>query len=420
MRPCSRLGLFLPVLLSLTATLSAQDPALTRRTPVAVALDAIRTNNEWTLSQQESLCEVAAPPFGEDARAAELRRRFEMLGFRNVRIDPEGNVIAERPGARSGPRVILSAHLDTVFPDTTDVSVRRDGSRLRGPGIGDDCRGLAVILSVARALRDASLRTNGTIIFVGTVGEEGSGNLRGVRHLVDRQSAGRIDYFVSVDGVGLSAVGRAVGSHRYRVTVRGPGGHSYGDFGIPNPVHALGRAIAGISAIQVPSSPKTTFNVGMIEGGTSVNSIAMAAAMEIDLRSESQTALDSLDARARRAVAQGIESEHQRWPGGAGRLTVEWREIGKRPAAGQPDTSAVLRTTLAAARALGFVPAITASSTDANYPMSLGIPSVTIDAGGTGGGTHSLGEWYDDGMDGWKGPQWALLLVLSLAGVSGT
>ena len=419
MHPLPRSGRLLLAALSLATSLSGQDPVLAHRTPVAAALDLIRTNNEWTLSQQESLCEIAAPPFGEDARAADLRRRFESLGFRNVRIDAEGNVIAERPGTRSGPRVVLSAHLDTVFPDTTDVSVRRDGSRLRGPGIGDDCRGLAVILTVARALNEAGVRTSGTLVFIGTVGEEGSGNLRGVRQLVDHQSAGRIDYFVSVDGVGLSAAGRAVGSHRYRVTVRGPGGHSYGDFGIPNPVHALGRAIALIGAIQVPSNPKTTFNVGSIEGGMSVNSIAMAAAMEIDLRSENQTALDSLDARARRAVAQGVENEHQRWPGSTGRLSVEWREIGKRPAAGQPDSSAVLRAALAAARALGFLPAITASSTDASYPMSQGIPSVTIDGGGTGGGAHSLGEWYDDGVDGWKGPQWALLLVLSLAGVAG-
>jgi acetylornithine deacetylase/succinyl-diaminopimelate desuccinylase-like protein len=275
-----------------------------------------------------------------------------------------------------------------------------------------------VILTVARALREAEVRTTGSIVFVGTVGEEGQGNLRGVRHLVDHAGSAGIDYFVSVDGSGLTAVSRGVGSARYRVTVRGPGGHSYGDFGIPNPVHALGRAIASIAAIGVPLNPKTTFNVGRIEGGTSVNSIAMAAAMDLDLRSESQAALDTLDARARKAVAQAIEAEHQRWPGTRARLSVEWREIGRRPAASQPDTSPVLRATLAAARSLGFTPALTASSTDANYPMSLGIPSVTIDGGGTSGGAHSLGEWYDDGRDGWRGPQWALLLVLSLAGVA--
>jgi acetylornithine deacetylase/succinyl-diaminopimelate desuccinylase-like protein len=243
--------------------------------------------------------------------------------------------------------------------------------------------------------------------------------MRGVRHLIDRQTAGgRIDYFISVDGIGLTATTQAVGSHRYRVAVRGPGGHSFGDFGIPNPIHALGRAIAGIAQIQVPSSPRTTFSVGVIEGGTSVNAIAMSASMDIDLRSESQEALDSLDARMRRAVQAGVDAEHARWPGTTARLVSDFREIGKRPAATQPDTAQIVRATLAAARALGFIPALISSSNDTNYPMSLGIPSVAIDGGGSGGSAHSTGEWYDDGKDGWRGPQWALLLVLSLAGLS--
>jgi acetylornithine deacetylase/succinyl-diaminopimelate desuccinylase-like protein len=239
-----------------------------------------------------------------------------------------------------------------------------------------------------------------------------------VRHLIDRQSAGKVDYFISVDGAGHGLVARAVGSHRYRVTIRSPGGHSYGDFGIPNPVHALGRAIAGIAAIQVPASPRTTFNVGLIEGGTSVNSIAMSASMDVDMRSESQVALDTLDARVRRAVQAGVDAEHQRWPGQTARLAAEWKEIGKRPAAAQPDTALIVRSAVSTARQLGFVPAITASSTDANYPMRLGIPSVTMDGGGQGDGAHSLGEWYDDGPAGWKGPQWALLLTLTLTGLA--
>lgn len=401
----------------LPAWLAAQEPA---RPPIDLALDRIRTLNPWTLTQQVELCQIAAPPYQEAVRAAEFRRRLEALGLRNVRIDTEGNVIAERPGLRSEPRVVLSAHLDTVFPDSIDVTVRQSGTRYEGPGIGDDCRGLAVLLVVARALQESDVRTRGPIVIVGTVGEEGAGNLRGVRHLVDRQSAGRIDYFISVDGVGLSAVHRAVASHRYRVFIRGPGGHSFGDFGIPNPIHALGRAIAGIAQITVPVSPRTTFNVGVINGGTSVNAIAMEGWFDLDMRSESQVALDSLDARARRAVAGAIEAEHARWPAGAARLSADFREIGRRPGGSQPDSSAIIRATIAAARALGFVPALTASSTDANYPISVGIPSVTIDGGGSGGGAHSLNEWYEDGEEGWKGPQWALLLVLSLAGLGTT
>ena len=394
------------------AALSAQV-----RPPIDAALDRVRDLNQWTLTQQVELCQIPAPPFKEAARGAELRRRMEALGLRNIRIDAEGNVIGERPGVGPGPRVVLSAHLDTVFPDSVDVTVRQTGTRYEGPGIGDDCRGLAVLLIVARTLQETDVRTQGTLVFVGTVGEEGPGNLRGVKHLVDQQSAGPIDYFISVDGTGLTAVNRAVASHRYRVFFRGPGGHSFGDFGIPNPIHALGRAVAAIAQITVPASPRTTFNVGVIDGGTSVNAIPMEGWFDLDLRSESQAALDTLDARARRAVSGAIDAEHARWPGSSARLTAELREIGKRPGGVLPDTAAIVRATVAAARALGFVPAMTASSTDANYPIAAGIQSITIDGGGSGGSAHSSSEWYDDGEDGWKGPQWALLLVLSLAGM---
>jgi len=401
------------LLLGFPTAVAAQSP------PIDAALERLRQFNEWTLTQQAELCQIAAPPFKESARAAEFKRRLELLNLKGVRIDPEGNVIAERPGSRPGPRVVLSAHLDTVFGDSVDVTVRRTGTRLDGAGIGDDCRGLAVVLAAARALQEGEVHTLGPVVLVGTVGEEGLGNMRGTRHLIDRQSAGgRVDYFISVDGVGLSAVSRAVGSHRYRVTIRGPGGHSFGDFGIPNPIHALGRAIAGIAQIPVPASPRTTFSVGTIEGGTSVNAIAMSASMDVDLRSESQEALDSLDARMRRAVHQGVDAEHQRWPGNGSRLVAEIRELGRRPAASQADSAFIVRAAVAAGRALGFVPALTASSTDINYPMSLGIPSIAIDGGGAGGGAHSTAEWYDDGKDGWRGPQWAFLLVLSLAGLS--
>ena len=385
---------------------------------VRAALEALRTDNAWTLEQQVALCEIPAPPFGEAARAAEFKRRLEALGLASVRIDAVGNVIATRPGTGGSETMVLSAHLDTVFPEGTDVRVTREGTVLTGPGIGDDCRGLAVVLAVARAFERAQVRTRGDVVIVGTVGEEGPGNLRGVRHLFEKELPGRIRYFISVDGTGLGLTTAAVGSNRYRVTYRGPGGHSYGAFGMPNPIHALGRAMAKIADLPVPDRPKTTFNVGVIDGGTSVNSISATGVMDVDMRSESVAALDTLDARFRRALTAALAEEHARWPRSTVRLTVDIDTIGVRPAGAQPDSARIVRTALAAARALGFATEAAASSTDANIPISLGIPAITIDGGGTGRGAHSLGEMYDDGDRGWLGPQWALLIVTALAGVN--
>ena len=385
---------------------------------IASALARIRDHNEWTLDQQAEICAIPAPPFGEAKRGIAMRDRFRALGLQRVRIDRVGNVVGERPGRAGGRRVALTAHLDTVFPDTTEVHITRDGGVLTGPGIGDDCRGLAVVLTVARVLAESPVETDATIVFVATVGEEGPGNLRGVRHLFDAKSAGELNGFVSVDGAGLGLTSRGVGSHRYRVKYHGPGGHSFGAFGMPSPIHALGRAIAGFSDIIVPTNPKTTFNVGIIEGGTSVNSIAMSAAMDVDMRSESQDALDRLDRSFRRIVQRALEAERARWSDSDVPLEVAITEIGRRPASAPPNTAPIVRMAVSAAEALDFVPIPGASSTDSNYPLSLGIPAVTIDGGGSGSGAHSLSERYDDGHEGWKGPQWALLLILGLAGVA--
>src|SRR5688572_12832794 len=393
---------------------SLSPSAIAARPTVRAALDKIRADNAWTLDQQVSICEIPAPPFGEARRAEEFRRRLLTLGLTSSRIDSEGNVIARRRGTTGRPVVVLSGHLDTVFPETTDVTVTRQGTLFKGPGIGDDCRGLAVVLAVARAL--GRLQTQGDILFVGTVGEEGPGNLRGVRHLFTKEMKDSIDYFISVDGTGLGLTSRAVGSHRYRVTYEGPGGHSYGAFGMPNPAHALGRAIAGIADLRVPTDPKTTFNVGVLDGGTSVNSIPAAAVMDVDLRSESPGALDSLDAGFRAALDRALDAEHARWPDSRVRLRLEIDTTGIRPAGAQPDTARIVRAGLDAARALGFTSELTSGSTDSNLPMSLGIPAITIDGGGEGRGSHSLAEQYDDGERGWLGPQWAALLVMSLAG----
>lgn len=383
---------------------------------IRAALDRIRADNAWTVDQQVSICEIPAPPFKEERRAAEMKRRFEALGLRNVRIDSIGNVIAERPGTGGGPVVVIAAHLDTVFPEETDVRVKREGTILRGPGIGDDCRGLAVLLAVAKAMGIASVRTQGTVYFVANVGEEGPGNLRGVKHLFARSPA-KIDYFISVDGTGLGLTSKAVGSNRYKVSYKGPGGHSYGAFGMPSPIHAMGRAIAKISAIQVPRTPKTTFNVGIVEGGTSVNTISPLGAMEVDLRSESPEELAKVDASFRKAVDEALTEENARWPQSRAKVTVDVQSMGIRPAAAPPDSQRIIKTAQAAARALGFETPGSASSTDANWPMSLGIQAITLDGGGQGQGAHSLSESYDDGERGWLGPQWALLTIAMLAGV---
>ena len=401
------------LVLTLTTPLAAQTVPATNAT-VKRALDRIKADNAWTLDQQVSICEIPAPPFKESVRGAEYKRRLEALGL-TVRMDSIGNVIAERKGTGSGPTVMIAGHLDTVFPEGTDVKVKRDGTKMAGPGIGDDCRGLAVVLSVARAFQMEKLATTGTVIFVGNVGEEGPGNLRGVRHLFTKEYKGKIDYFISVDGTGLGVTSRAVGSNRYRVTYKGPGGHSYGAFGMPNPIHALGRAIASISDIQVPTSPKATFNVGIIEGGTSVNTISPSGSMDVDLRSESAKALADLDAKFQTAVHGAVTAENARWPSSRVRISLKLDTIGIRPAGAQPDDAPIVRAAVAAGKALGFTAPMTASSTDANFPMSLGIPAITIDGGGDGQGAHATSESYDDGDKGWLGPQWAALIIATLA-----
>jgi acetylornithine deacetylase/succinyl-diaminopimelate desuccinylase-like protein len=412
-----RITSLLFVLASAPHLILAQPARVVSGPALDAAIAKARADNEWTLGQQVSICEIAAPPFKEQARAAELKRRFESLGLRNVRIDAEGNVIGERPGDAAGPVVLLSAHLDTVFPESTDVKVTRSGTLFKGPGIGDDCRGLAVMLAALRALNAANVRTSGSILFVGTVGEEGPGNLRGVRHMFTKERpAPRIDYFISIDGTGLGVTNHAVGSHRYYVAYKGPGGHSFGAFGMPNPIHALGRAIANIGDIKVPASPKTTFNVGIVQGGTSVNSISPLGAMDVDLRSESPAELARVDSLFRRALHQALDAEHARWPNSRTRLTLDIQDRGVRPAGGTADSSLIVRVALAAAQHLGFQSELGSGSTDSNIPMSLGIPAITIDGGGRGQGAHGTAESYDDTDRGWLGPQWTILIIATLAG----
>lgn len=416
----THLRLLSAALTLVAATLAAQPTIPTTNARVRAALDLIKADNAWTLQQQIELTQIPSPPFKESVRGAEFKRRLEALGLKNVRIDSVGNVIAERRGVGTGPTVVIAGHLDTVFPEGTNVTVKHDGDKLLAPGIGDDDRGLAVVLAVVRAFERSGVRTNGTVYFVGDVGEEGAGNLRGMRHLFGRELKGKVDYFISVDDAGLGIASRAVGSNRYRVTYKGPGGHSYGAFGIPNPIHALGRAIAGIADIQVPTTPKTTFNVGIIQGGTSVNSISGDAVMEVDMRSESAASLDTVNVKVQKILRDALAAENARWTGSraaAAKLTMIIDTIGIRPTGAQSDAAPIVQTALGAAKALGFTSATSASSTDANWPISLGIPAIRIGGGGTTEGSHSTSEWYQDGLTGYVGVQWAALIVAALAGV---
>ncbi len=397
------------------AQAGAQDlgPRLMQDATVRAAVEAARADEPQTLEDQVRVCEIPAPPYNETERGKAVAQMFRDLGLKNVRIDKVGNVLGDRPGAAERPRLVFAAHLDTVFPEGTNVKVTREGTMLKGPGIGDDCRGLAVVLGVVRAMNTGNVQTPGTITFVANVGEEGLGDLRGVKFLFNESMKGQIDRFVSVDGTGYGITHIAVGSFRYKVTYKGPGGHSYGAFGLANPIHALGRAIAKISDFQVPSEPKTTFNVGRIGGGTSVNSIAFEAWMEVDMRSADAASLQSVDANFNKAVEQALAEENDRW-NNSGRLTLDKRPVGNRPAGRTAADAPIVLAAQSVTRALALPVTLDEGSTDSNIPMSLGIPAVTIDGGGRGTGAHSLGEAFDS-TDSWKGTQRAVLLAIALA-----
>ena len=402
-----------------SARVPVQGPAadvgsqLLREPAVKTAIDRLKNTEPQLLDDQVRLCEIPAPPFKEGRRAAALRQSFQSLGLKNVRIDRAGNILGERAGTAAGPHLVFSAHLDTIFGEEVPVRVTRAGPILKGPGISDDCRGLAVLLGVIRALRDAQIETPGPITFVGTVGEEGLGDLRGVKELFGGELKGRIDRFVSIDGAGLGITHIGVGSLRYRVTFKGPGGHSYGDFGLANPFHALGRAIARIADLEVPAVPKTTFNVGRVGGGTSVNAIASDAWMEVDLRSSDRAALATLDASLQKALDAALKEENDRW-GNRGRLTVSKTNVGNRPAGRVSADAPIVQAAVSVTRALGLPVSLDEGSTDSNLAMSLGVPAITVDGGGKATGTHSTDETFDS-TNSWQGTQRAFLLAIALA-----
>lgn len=351
------------------------------------------------LDETIELTEIPAPPFAEEMRAQRFAEKLSAAGLTDVSVDEEGNVIGRRPG-RSGDRtVVLSAHLDTVFPIDTDVTVKVEGDTLYAPGVGDNTRGLVVVLAILRTMQKYDIETDADVLFIGNVGEEGLGDLRGVKYLF-REGGPRIDAMIAVDGGKVNRlVFGGVGSHRYRVTFKGPGGHSWGAFGRASPHHAMGRAISEFvdNAVEVTSSGnKATYNVGRIGGGTSVNSIAFESWMEVDLRSGDQAKLDAIDAVLQRAVQKALRDENAARADGAA-LTVDVERIGTRPAARSDIESPLVQTAAAAMNALGVEPDLQISSTDANYPISIGIPAITLSRGGVGANAHAPNEsWKNE------------------------
>jgi acetylornithine deacetylase/succinyl-diaminopimelate desuccinylase-like protein len=380
-------------------------------------LEDIKADDDRALAEQKRITEIPAPPYKEKVRAEYYLKRFQELGFKDASIDTEGNVIGLRKGSGGGPKLVVSAHLDTVFPEGTDVTVKEKDGVILAPGIGDDSRGLAALLSLIQAMNANDVKTVGDVLFVGTVGEEELGNLRGVKALF--RDHADIDGFISIDGLGITRiVNQATGSHRYEMTFRGPGGHSFQEFGLPSAIHAMGRAIAKISELQTPPEPKTTFTVGTVVGGTSVNAIAAEAKMAVDMRSDSTEELLKLEARLLDLVKQAVTEENARWK--SDKISVEIKLIGDRPAGLVALDSPIVQATQRAVAVVARAPRVTfaGSSTDSNWAMSRGIPAVTIGGGGEGGNWHSRNEWYKP-VEAYFGPQNALLTILVLTGLDG-
>ena len=381
---------------------------------VKAAMAAIVANEPHFIEEEIRLTEIPAPPFHETARGLELKKLFTAAGLENVRIDETGNVLGDRPGKQAHPHLVIAAHLDTVFPEGTDVHVKRNGNLLTAPGIGDDGRGLAALLALITAMQQSKIETGGSLTFVADVGEEGLGDSRGTKALFEKTLKGQIDEFISIDGDRVSSVvNTGVGSYRYRVTFTGPGGHSYGAFGIGNPIHAMGRAIDHISQIVVPEKPKTTYNVGRVGGGTSVNSVPFEAWFEFDERSADVASLDAVDAKFKAAVQAGVDEENA-FRHDKGKITVKLESVGVRPAGITPADAPIILAAKASVEALKLGTFETgAASTDSNVPMHLGIPAMTMGGGGKGNGAHFLQESFDS-TDSYKGVQNLLLTTMIL------
>ena len=414
----------------ITTSLAAQTQAeyeapirvLMNLSTVRSALEYIETTDDQTMTNQITLTQIPAPPFMEEERGQVFLEMMQDIGVDSVWVDQVGNVIGLRRGSGTGQVLALAGHLDTVFPSGTDVSIRESGDTLFAPGVVDDSRGLAAVLAVLRAMNAANVRTEADVLFIGNVGEEGLGDLRGVKHLF-REGGPRIDHFISVDGTSSTGITHmGLGSHRYRVTFKGPGGHSWGAFGLANPAHAMGRAIRyfqdGADPYTRTAPFRTSYNVGRLGGGTSVNSVPFESWMEVDMRSEGVETLVAVDAILQGGIRRALVEENDLRTRGEP-LTVDIELIGDRPWGELAEDDSYVQQAAAVTRVLGLEPTFRRSSTDSNFPISIGIPAITIGGGGQCFGGHSLGEWFRN-VDGATGVQRVMLILLAQAGVTQT
>lgn len=359
----------------------------------AAALDS--GHDKW-VGDIVAITQIPAPPFKEEVRAKAFADMLRERGL-DPSIDEAGNVLALRKGTEAGPVVVVSAHMDTVFPEGTDVTVKREGTKLMAPGVGDDSAGLATLLALVDAMNAGKVQTKSDVLFVGTVGEEGRGDLRGVRQLFTKGAyKGKIRAFFSLDGGGLDGMTTgATGSKRYRVNFKGPGGHSYGAFGIVNPMVALGATVTNLYKINVPADPKTTYSASVVGGGTSVNAIPADVWLDVDMRSASADELAKLEKQFLTIVPNAVEAENAARSTKAGKVSADLEPIGDRPAGHTDPDADIIRFAEAAYRAEGLTVQQGTSSTDSNIPMSLGIPAITMSRIADGGRAHAPDEWID-------------------------
>ena len=392
---------------------------LSSNSKVKKAFNYIIDIEQKTMKNLIELTEIEAPPFKEENRAIEFANRLKLAGIENVKIDSVGNVIGFLKGTVGDKNIAIDAHIDTVFPEGTDVKVRVKNDTLFAPGVGDDTRGLAMILTIAETIKKNDIKPIDNILFIGTVGEEGLGDLRGVRYLFKNNNP-KIDSWISIDGGSVGRVNnQALGSYRYEVVFDGPGGHSWGAFGLVNPHHALGSGIKNFidkADNYTSSGPRTSYNVGIIGGGTSINSIPFKSSMQIDIRSVEPYRLDDMEEILFNSMQTALKDQNEMKRSGPDlKLTIN--KIGNRPSGRVDESVPLIQRTIAATQYMGVEPRLTIGSTNSNIPISIGVPAVTIGRGGDGSGAHSLDEWWLN-KDGYKSIQLALLILLSESGIN--